>query len=118
MGSITAFLLNLGYGNYLFAIALFLIVIFAMKKSIKLLLYALYISIGAALFPFVMNMFGWEIPLTSENILAFVTIGLGLLFIYMLISGIYHILRLGEKALSRGGKKSSNFFKRFNRDKK
>ena len=92
------FISNIGTLNLMIILFIFIIFLILMKKVIKTVINILWISAASALFPVILGFLGFSIPLTLDTILFFLTLGLGLYFIYILGKIIYTMLGVVEKS--------------------
>ena len=82
----------------LFILIIFVVFILLMRKVMKTIMNMLWIGLASAAFPFIMNIvFKMSIPTNLNTIIFFVTLGLGMYFIYILGKIIYTMLGVAEK---------------------
>ena len=88
----------LGNTNTTLLLIVFVLFIFSMKKVLSVLINAMWIVAGSAVFPILANkILGLPVAIDGNSILFFVTTGLGLYALYILASSIYKVLGIFEK---------------------
>ena len=82
----------------LLILGMFVTFIFLMKKVMKTIITVIWIAFASLAFPFVMNsFFGMSIPMDLNSVIFFVTLGVGMYFIYIFAKIIYTVLGFAEK---------------------
>lgn len=91
-------LIQIDTAYLLLILIIFAVFVLLMKKVIKTVINMLWIALASAAFPFVLNMLiGMSLPINLNTIILFVTIGIGMYFIYLLGKIIYTMLSVAEK---------------------
>ena len=92
------FIQNIGTSSILIILIIFVVFLVLMRRVLKTVINMVWIAITSAIFPLVLNFLGFSIPLSIDTILFFVTVGLGLYFIYIVGKIIYTMLGFVEKS--------------------
>lgn len=88
----------LGNANTTILLVIFVLFVFSLKKVLSVLVNAMWIVAGSALFPIIANkLLGLPVAIDGNSILFFVTTGMGLYALYILASSIYKVLGIFEK---------------------
>ncbi|UCD07905.1 MAG: hypothetical protein JSW41_02990 [Candidatus Aenigmatarchaeota archaeon] len=85
---------QLQQANSILLFIVFFVFLILAYKLFQTVIKALIIGVIAAAFPFVANMFGFNIPITLSNVLWFAIFGVVLYFAYAFISGGVKIIKI------------------------
>lgn len=112
-----------GYGS-LVLLVVFVLFIIVTRKVVRTIMSAVWIVILSAIFPIAANYFlGFSFPLTLETFVSFVTLGVGLFALYILVKLVYKFLGLFRGSASKGkqdknAERIKNLEKRLEEEKK
>ncbi len=98
MVDVFGLVINIGSAELVLFIAVFVAFLLIVRKVINTLMNILWITIASASFPFIMGFLGVSFPTDLNSILLFVTLGVGVYFVYMLGRVIYALLGIAEKS--------------------
>lgn len=80
-------------------LAVFIVFIIVVRKVVDTVMNMVWIAIASAAFPFVMRFVGFSFSTDFNSIVFFVSLGLGLYFVYILGRIVYALLGLAEKSV-------------------
>jgi len=103
-----------GTPELLFLLVVFVVFVVLMKRVVKTIINIVWITIMAAIFPFIASFLGFNVVTDLNTILFFITAGIGLYLFYLLSKIVYSALSVAEKA----GKVAVAPFKGRNKEKK
>lgn len=84
--------------NPVFLGIVFILFVLAIKRVTKILMTCAWITAAAVLFPIIANkVFGLAVPVDTDSIIFFVTVGLGGYFLFLFASSLYRVLAFAEK---------------------
>ena len=70
------------------------VAIYAAYRIFKLILHIVGAGILGGLFPLISNHFlGSEIPITFESIISYALVAIGIMYVILLVKGIYHLIK-------------------------
>jgi len=88
-----------GQAGLLILAVIFILFIIIVRKTVKILLSAIWIAIISAIFPVAANyLLGFTFPLNIDTFIFFITLGVGLFALYLFAKLIYGILGIAGKA--------------------
>lgn len=95
------FLVSLGPVNFIVITAALVVFIYWFKSLISLLKGCFFVGIASAIFPVAaVKFFGFSMTLNVDTLVGFVSLGLGLYFIFMFGKTVHRVLSIGIKPVS------------------
>ncbi len=113
------FLAGLDNTHMFLIIIIFVLFVMSMKKAFSIVVNTVWVAGISLVFPIVMNrFFGFDIPVDVDSLLSFMTLGVGLYFVWVVASTTYKILNLAGKFMGKVPKPSISLPKKEGKDEK
>ena len=92
MVDVFGFAINIGLGELLIFVVIFVLFLVISRKIVKTVMNLLWISVASAVFPFAMRFLGLNFSADLNSMIFYIALGIGLYFVYMLGRIVYALI--------------------------